>query len=114
MKTVLLVLAAIAGPAHITAACGSGAYLFMPSKKSDYAPDEDENEALKLAKKLSEMIKCDTTSHAGVSEIEKFEQFHTVLERLFPTVHQKLERTDIDGNRSITGRERAAKSPFFL
>ena len=79
MKTVLLVLAAIAGLLILLLLAAVVHTLFMPSKKSDYAPDEDENEALKLAKKLSEMIKCDTTSHAGVSEIEKFEQFHTCL-----------------------------------
>lgn len=114
MKTVLLVLAAIAGLLILLLLAAVVHTLFMPSKKSDYAPDEDENEALKLAKKLSEMIKCDTTSHAGVSEIEKFEQFHTVLERLFPTVHQKLERTDIDGNLLYYWKGKSSEKPILL
>ena len=37
--------------------------LLGKKKVSLYAPNEDEEESLRLAKKLSEMVKYDTTSH---------------------------------------------------
>ena len=54
--------------------------LLMPKKTSNYKPDADEKEALRLAEKLSKMVQCDTTSHAGETEIEKYLGFHKVLE----------------------------------
>lgn len=43
--------------------------LLMPKKTSNYKPDAEEKEALRLAEKLSKMVQCDTTSHAGETEI---------------------------------------------
>ena len=63
-----------------------------------YLIEEPEEESLALAQKLSKMIQYDTTSHANVAEVEKFLGFHKVLEELFPLVHEKLEKTEIDGN----------------
>ena len=72
--------------------------LLTPAKVSEYKANENENESLRLAEKLSAMIKYDTTSHSGVDEAEKFRGFHKVLEELFPLVHKNLEKTEIDGN----------------
>ena len=72
--------------------------LLMPGKTSSYVAEEPEEESLVLAQKLSKMIQYDTTSHANVAEVEKFLGFHKVLEELFPLVHEKLEKTEIDGN----------------
>ena len=72
--------------------------LLMPGKTSSYVAEEPEEESLALAQKLSKMIQYDTTSHANVAEVEKFLGFHKVLEELFPLVHEKLEKTEIDGN----------------
>lgn len=72
--------------------------LLLESKVSLYkAPAEDER-ALAYAKKLSEMVQCDTTSYDSVYDPERFAAFHTLLEKLFPLVHKHLEKTDIDGN----------------
>ena len=98
MKIFLLILAGAAGLLILLVLCAIVHTLLMPSKTSTYKADEDEDEALALAKKLSVMIKTDTTSHQGVAEPEKFREFHKVLEKLFPLVHEKLERTEIDGN----------------
>ena len=54
--------------------------LLMPKKTSDYKPEAEEKEALRLAEKLSKMVQCDTTSHAGETEVEKYLEFHKVLE----------------------------------
>ena len=36
--------------------------------------------------------------YANVYDPERFERFHAQLAQLFPLVHEKLERTVIDGN----------------
>lgn len=72
--------------------------VLTPNKCSDYAAPEAGDYALELARKLSEMVRYETVSHANVAEVEKFLGFHKVLERLFPLVHEKLEKTVIDGN----------------
>ena len=86
----------------------------MPKKKSDYKADEDEKESLRLAEKLSEMIKYDTTSHENVHEVEKFLGFHKVLEKLFPLVHEKLEKTEIDGNLLFCWKGESSEKPILL
>ena len=53
--------------------------LLSPKKTSDYKPQEDEQESLRLAKKLSKMIQVDTTSHTGGDDPEKFRAFHKTL-----------------------------------
>ena len=72
--------------------------LLTKQKVSVYQPSQDEKLNLEYAEKLSEMIKYETVSHPENPEIEKFRGFHKVLEKLFPLVHEKLEKTEIDGN----------------
>ena len=67
-----------------------------------------------LAQKLSKMIQYDTTSHANVHEEEKFLGFHKVLEELFPLVHEKLERTVIDGNLLYYWKGKSSEKPILL
>ncbi|MCR5594561.1 MAG: M20/M25/M40 family metallo-hydrolase [Lachnospiraceae bacterium] len=72
--------------------------LLTPGKTSEYkAPPEDER-ALKYADKLSKMVKYDTTSYDSVVDLQKYEGFHEDLKKLFPKVHEHLQKTDIDGN----------------
>ena len=88
--------------------------LLMPNKRSDYAAPEADARAMLLAQKLSKMIQYDTTSHANVHEEEKFLGFHTVLEELFPLVHEKLERTVIDGNLLYYWKGKSSEKPILL
>lgn len=88
--------------------------LLTPSKKSTYVANEDEEESLKLARKLSTMIKYDTTSHANVPDVAKFLVFHKVLEELFPLVHKKLEKTEIDGNLLYYWKGKSSDKPILL
>ena len=69
---------------------------------------------LALAQKLSKMIQYDTTSHANVAEVEKFLGFHKVLEELFPLVHEKLEKTEIDGNLLFYWKGKSSEKPILL
>ncbi len=88
--------------------------LLMPNKRSDYAAPEADARAMLLAQKLSKMIQYDTTSHANVHEEEKFLGFHKVLEELFPLVHEKLERTVIDGNLLYYWKGKSSEKPILL
>ena len=88
--------------------------LLMPSKRSDYAAPEADARAMLLAQKLSKMIQYDTTSHANVHEEEKFLGFHKVLEELFTLVHEKLERTVIDGNLLYYWKGKSSEKPILL
>ena len=47
-------------------------------------------------------------------EEEKFLGFHKVLEELFPLVHEKLERTVIDGNLLYYWKGRSSEKPILL
>lgn len=114
MKILLLVLAGLLGLFLFLLLIAVIKTLLTPSKTSTYTANEDEAESLELAKKLSEMIQYDTTSHRGVAEVEKFEGFHKVLERLFPLVHEKLERTDIDGNLLYYWKGKSSEKPILL
>ena len=88
--------------------------LLMPNKRSDYAAPEADARAMLLAQKLSKMIQYDTTSHANVHEEEKFLGFHKVLGELFPLVHEKLERTVIDGNLLYYWKGKSSEKPILL
>lgn len=88
--------------------------LLMPNKRPDYAAPEADARAMLLAQKLSKMIQYDTTSHANVHEEEKFLGFHKVLEELFPLVHEKLERTVIDGNLLYYWKGKSSEKPILL
>lgn len=84
-----------------------------PGKKSKYVPAPD-GRAMGYAEKLSAMVRCDTTSHAGVAETEKFLAFHEELERLFPLVHRHLDKTVIDGNLLFRWKGRTGEAPIVL
>lgn len=88
--------------------------LLMTRKVSAYKAPRQEEEALRLAEKLSKMVQYDTTSHAGVVELEKYRGFHKVLEELFPLVHQHLEKTELDGNLLYYWKGKSSEKPILL
>lgn len=88
--------------------------VLMPKKKSAYQPQPDADRAMAYAEKLAAMIRCDTTSYANVYDPERFERFHAQLAQLFPLVHEKLERTVIDGNLLFCWKGKAHDRPIVL
>ena len=114
MKYLFLILVCVVGIIAAMLLVAVIRTLFIKSKTSDYKPNEDEEESLRLANKLSEMIKYDTTSHAGMGEAEKFRGFHKVLEELFPLVHKNLEKTEIDGNLLYYWKGKSPDKPILL
>ena len=88
--------------------------VLMPKKKSAYQPQPDADRAMAYAEKLAAMIRCATTSYASVYEPERFARFHAQLAQLFPLVHEKLERTVIDGNLLFCWKGKAHDRPIVL
>ena len=88
--------------------------LLIPNKKSTYQPDPDPERAMAYAEKLSAMIRCETVSVPGVDQREKFLAFHRELERLYPQVHAKLEKTELDGNLLYYWKGERSDRPLVL
>ena len=107
IAAILLVLAALLLLAFIHT-------LFVPRKTADYTPHPDEKRALDYAGKLSRMVAYDTTSHQGTHDREKFLGFHRLLAELFPLVHEKLEKLEIDGNLLFYWKGKKHDRPIVL
>ena len=88
--------------------------LLIPSKKSTYTPQPDPDRAAALAKKLSRMVQYDTVSVPNTNQREKFLGFHKILEELFPLVHERMEKTEIDGNLLFCWKGKSHEKPLVL
>ena len=88
--------------------------LFIPSRKSAYEPAPDPERANRYAGKLSRMIRCETVSVPDADQREKFLAFHRELENLFPLVHSRLEKTEIDGNLLFFWKGKSSNKPLVL
>ena len=88
--------------------------LLIPRKVSAYQPDPDPERAMAYAQKLSAMVRCETVSVPDQNQREKFLAFHKVLEELFPLVHEKLEKTEIEGNLLYFWKGKASDRPLVL
>jgi carboxypeptidase PM20D1 len=69
---------------------------------------------MELAKKLSRMVRYDTVSIPDTDQREKFLGFHRILEELFPLVHARLEKTEIDGNLLFFWKGKSSDKPLVL
>ncbi|MBQ8575562.1 MAG: M20/M25/M40 family metallo-hydrolase [Clostridia bacterium] len=86
----------------------------MKTKKADYTPNPDPKRTEEYVGKLSEMVQYETISKRGEVNTEKFLGFHKVLEKLFPTVHEKLEKTEIDGNLLFKWKGKSSEKPILI
>lgn len=84
------------------------------AKESKYRPQPDMARAENYGNRLAKMISYETESFEGVDNREKFLGFHKILEELFPLVHQKLEKTEIDGNLLFFWKGRNSDRPVLL
>ena len=60
------------------------------------------------------MVRCETVSVPGEAQREKFLAFQRELESLFPLVHAKLEKTEIDGNLLFFWKGKSSEKPLVL
>ena len=98
MRVVGYALLAALGVLALLLLCAVVRTLCMKKKTSDYVPHPDPAREREYAEKLSRMVAYETVSHPDDPELEKFRGFHALLAELYPTVHEKLEKTEIDGN----------------
>ncbi len=108
------ITAAIAAAAVSPLAAAVVRTLLMPKKVSDYKPMPDKERMELYAQKLSEMVRCETVSDPNDPQIGKFLVFHKKLEELFPLVHEKLEKTEIDGNLLYYWKGKSSAKPIVL
>lgn len=88
--------------------------LLTPAKKAAYVPAPDPVREKAYAEKLARMIQAETVSVPGTDQREKFLAFHRVLESLFPLVHEKLDKTEIDGNLLYFWKGKSSSKPVVL
>ena len=114
MKTLLYILLALLGLGLLLLLTALLRTLLSPAKKSAWAPRSDpEREAL-YAEKLSRMVRVETVSRRDEEQREKFLGFHKLLEELFPLVHEKLEKTEIDGSLLFYWPGKSHQRPLVL
>lgn len=88
--------------------------IFIKPKKSEFISKKDEEREMLYAQKLSKMIQCETVSVKGLDQREKFLKFHEVLKELFPLVHEKLDKCEIDGNLLYYWKGKSSEKPIVL
>ena len=88
--------------------------LFIPSRRSEYVPAPDPARTAEYADKLARMVRVETVSVPGENQREKFLAFHRELQSLFPLVHDKLEKTEIDGNLLFFWKGKSTAKPLVL
>ena len=86
----------------------------MPKKKALYQAPPAGERAEEYARKLSRMVATETVSIPETDQREKFLRFHALLAELFPLVHEKTEKTEIDGNLLFHWKGRQAGRPLVL
>lgn len=114
MKYVLYVVLAVVAILVILLLAAVIRTALMKTKKADYVPNPDPKRTDEYVKKLSEMVQYETISKRGEVNTEKFLGFHKVLEKLFPTVHEKLEKTEIDGNLLFKWKGKSSEKPILI
>ena len=88
--------------------------LMLKPKTTDYRLSTDQKRVDEYAGKLSKMVQKETISDRDDPNVEKFLEFHSLLEALFPTVFAKCEKVEIDGNLLLKWKGKSNKDPILL
>lgn len=86
----------------------------MPRKQTSYSLSEDQDRMEVYGEKLSRMVQMETVSSRNDADIEKFLNFHQLLEQLFPTVFSSCEKIEIEGSLLLKWKGRSEKEPILL
>ena len=114
MSTWGIVLLCLAGVLLCLIGTAAVRALRLPKKQASYQAPPANQRAVMYAQKLSQMIAFNTVSVPETNQRELFLQFHGLLKTLFPLVHEKLEKTEIDGNLLFTWKGRRSDRPLVL
>lgn len=110
----IAIASAIGGALMAPVAAALAKTLLTPRKVSGFEPAKDPEREQEYAEKLAKMIQYETVSVRGEIQREKFLGFHKVLEELFPLVHEKLEKTEIDGSLMFKWEGKSHDKPIVL
>ena len=88
--------------------------LLLPKKSTNYKLSDDEKRIDEYAEKLSKMVQVETVSSRNDPQVEKFLNFHKLLEELFPNVFSVCEKIEIDGNLMLKWKGKTDKEPILL
>ena len=86
----------------------------MPSKKAEYQAPQAGERANAYGEKLARMVRVNTVSVPETDQREQFLPFRELLEELFPLVHERLEKIEIDGNLLFVWKGRSSARPLVL
>ena len=114
MRIVLYILLGLLGLLIILLLIALLRTLLTPAKISVWQPKRDAAREEKYAETLSRMVQYETVSAKGEIFRDKFLGFHELLEQLFPLVHTKLEKTEIDGSLLFYWKGKSAEKPLVL
>lgn len=88
--------------------------LLIPNKVSTYKSPRDKVRETEYAEKLSKMIQCKTVSKVGQTDLTEFDKLHDVFEEIFPNIHSKCTKVDLDGNLLYKWEGKSAEHPILL
>ncbi len=114
LKALLWILLALVGLAVLLLLIALVKTLLTPKKTSPWTPRSDLDRERRYAEMLSRMVQVETESHKGEIRRDKFLRFHELLAELFPLLHGKLEKTEIEGNLLYKWEGRAHDRPLVL
>nr|MBQ6242769.1 M20/M25/M40 family metallo-hydrolase [Lachnospiraceae bacterium] len=114
MKTVLYIVLGLLALCLLLILLAVIRTLLTPARRADWTPRRDPEREAAYAEKLARMVRCETVSAKGEIRREKFLAFHEVLAELFPLVHEKLEKTEIDGALLYRWPGASAERPLVL
>ena len=114
MIWLLYALLAVLGILVLLVAVAAVRTAMIPVKVTDYRLSGDTARVDVYAEKLSKMVQKETISDRVDPTVEKFREFHTLLEELFPTVFAKCEKVEIDGNLLLKWKGKSDKDPILL
>ncbi len=88
--------------------------------KKEYQPVSqiagDVHRREEFAKKLGDLVKCNTITYTKPQDDERFLHYHQVVQEMFPFIHQKLEKITIEGHSFLykwKGKDQS-KHPILL
>ena len=114
MKALLIVICCLLGLLAALVLVAVVRTLLTPTKSSGYKTPPADERAMALAEKLAKMVRCQTVSHPGQTDIAPFLELQKAMEELFPLVHRQLEKTVIDGNLLFCWKGRSREKPILL
>lgn len=100
MEILLYVALIILGVLSICLAIAFIRAIFIKKERVDGSPYDADREGIDAslhAQNLSKMLQVPCVSIRGSKDLSKIYDFHKRLEELYPQIHSKLEKVDIDG-----------------